>query len=58
MDRVVIVSNRVMLPKLEKKESTGGLAVALLEALKQNGGVWCGWSGQSVAETPSDMNIM
>ena len=57
MDRVVIVSNRVMLPKLEKKESTGGLAVALLEALKQNGGVWCGWSGRSVAETPSDMNV-
>ena len=33
MDRVVIISNRVMLPNLEKKESTGGLAVALLEGV-------------------------
>ena len=58
MDRVVIVSNRVMLPNLKKKESTGGLAVALKDALKQNGGIWCGWSGQSVTETPSKMNIL
>lgn len=58
MNRIVIVSNRVMLPTLEKKESTGGLAVALQDTLKQNGGVWCGWSGKSVTETPDEMNVM
>ena len=58
MNRLVIVSNRVMLPQLKKKESSGGLAVALLEALKQNGGIWCGWSGQAVEEAPSDINIL
>ena len=57
MNRVVIISNRVMLPTLEKKEATGGLAVALLDALKQNGGVWCGWSGSTVIENSPIMNV-
>ena len=57
MNRVVIISNRVMLPTLEKKEASGGLAVALLDALKQNGGVWCGWSGSTVTENSPIMNV-
>ena len=57
MNRLVVVSNRVMLPSLKKKESTGGLAVAILDALNQNGGVWCGWSGDSSIDDVSKMNI-
>jgi len=47
--RLVIVSNRV--PAYgDKKEHSGGLAVALDEALKQET-LWFGWSGQTAAET-------
>jgi trehalose 6-phosphate synthase len=47
--RLVIVSNRV--PAYgDRKEQSGGLAVALDEALKQET-LWFGWSGQTAAET-------
>lgn len=49
MARLVIVSNRVTLPK--KGAKAGGLAIALGEALERNGGVWFGWSGE-VADGP------
>ena len=49
MARLVIVSNRVSLPKTGAKP--GGLAVALGEALEHSGGVWFGWSGD-VADGP------
>ena len=57
MSRLVVVSNRVMLPTLARKESTGGLAVAVLDALEQHGGIWCGWSGNLVAGEPPDIDI-
>lgn len=47
MSRLVIVSNRVMLPT-EKLSRAGGLAVAMREALSRLGGVWFGWSGETV----------
>ncbi|HLO77010.1 MAG TPA: alpha,alpha-trehalose-phosphate synthase (UDP-forming) [Magnetospirillum sp.] len=47
MSRLVIVSNRVSLPK--KGAQAGGLAVALRDALEHHGGLWFGWSGE-VAE--------
>lgn len=51
MARLVIVSNRV--PAYgDRKEQSGGLAVALDEALKQET-LWFGWSGQTAAETGS-----
>ena len=40
-----MVSNRVALPD-EGSTRAGGLAVALQEALAQNGGLWFGWSGR------------
>ncbi len=58
MSRLVVVSNRVMLPSLKKKEATGGLAVAILDALQQNGGVWCGWSGHFGPRQASAMDIL
>lgn len=50
MPRLVVVSNRVGIPS-RGKSAAGGLAVALSTALRQNGGVWFGWSGE-VATTP------
>jgi hypothetical protein len=41
--RLICVSNRVMRP--EQTESSGGLAVALRELLRERGGIWFGWSG-------------
>lgn len=46
MSRLVVVSNRVASPA-EGKSSAGGLAVGLFGALKDNGGVWFGWSGET-----------
>ena len=45
MSRVVVISNRVMLPTETKPEAAGGLAVALLDTLQETNGLWFGWSG-------------
>ena len=45
MRRLFVISNRVA-PVKEGGGATGGLAVAVLEALKERGGVWFGWSGE------------
>ena len=44
LSRLVVVSNRVAIT--EKAVLAGGLAVALLDALKESGGLWFGWSGK------------
>lgn len=49
MSRVIVLSNRVKMPEHKaegKNRSAGGLAVALYDALHQNGGVWLGWNGE------------
>ncbi len=43
MSRLVAVSNRLSIPG--HNGSPGGLAVGLLSALRQAGGIWFGWSG-------------
>ncbi len=53
MSRLVVVSNRVA-PVDESKPAAGGLAVAVLAALKRSGGIWFGWSGE-VSETPREV---
>ena len=45
MSRLVVVSNRVAVPG---ENQAGGLAVALRDALQENGGLWFGWSGKTV----------
>ena len=52
MGRLIVVSNRVASPK-EGKATAGGLAVAMQAALRANGGMWFGWSGQ-VTDTPQE----
>ncbi len=46
MNRLILLSNRVMLPSLSNKEYAGGLGVASEESLKKSGGIWFGWSGE------------
>ena len=45
MSRLVVVSNRVA-PITEGEPTAGGLAAGVLDALKQKGGIWFGWSGE------------
>ena len=45
MSRVVIVSNRVAVPK--GTAAAGGLAVAILGAIREGGGLWFGWGGET-----------
>ena len=45
MARLVVVSNRVAVPTRDGKSQAGGLAVALRSVLKNNSGLWFGWSG-------------
>ena len=46
MTRLVVVSNRVA--DLENASQSGGLAVALADALRERGGIWFGWDGEVV----------
>jgi trehalose 6-phosphate synthase len=46
--RLIVVSNRVPVPSNAGSPNAGGLAVALDAALKQRGGLWFGWSGNTV----------
>ncbi len=53
MTRLVAVSNRVAQPTTGAK-SAGGLAVGVLSALQEYGGVWFGWSGKTINGEPGD----
>jgi trehalose 6-phosphate synthase len=56
MSRLVVVSNRVAY--LEKKNQSGGLAVALGDALRETGGMWFGWDGTVIDEdAPRETNV-
>ena len=45
--RLIVVSNRVPAPSSRGAGGAGGLAVALEAALKAQGGIWFGWSGEA-----------
>lgn len=47
LSRLVVVSNRVA-PIQEGEPTAGGLAAGVLDALKREGGIWFGWSGEIV----------
>ena len=52
MNRLIVISNRVTVAD-QRAESTGGLAVGIFAALRETGGIWCGWSGE-LSETPDE----
>jgi trehalose 6-phosphate synthase len=49
MTRLVVVSNRVPRSGADGAEA-GGLAVALKVVLRQRGGLWLGWSGETAED--------
>ncbi len=53
MGRLVVVSNRVP-PPADKGATAGGLAVALKAALRETGGLWLGWSGDTAEEASGE----
>lgn len=53
MNRLIIISNRVA-PVTEGKSQAGGLAVAIWEALRRQGGIWFGWNGKVLEEDEED----
>jgi trehalose 6-phosphate synthase len=56
MNRLFAISNRV--GPLSDEGKAGGLAVGLADALRQRGGVWFGWSGETSEEgTHGPLNL-
>ncbi|TDJ47798.1 MAG: trehalose-6-phosphate synthase [Gammaproteobacteria bacterium] len=56
MTRLVAVSNRVAQPNTDSK-SAGGLAVGVLAALEEYGGIWFGWNGKTTQGEPGDPKL-
>ncbi|MDM9558422.1 MULTISPECIES: alpha,alpha-trehalose-phosphate synthase (UDP-forming) [Bordetella] len=55
MGRLIVVSNRVALPSGTK--SPGGLAVGVYDALRDSGGIWLGWNGETAADADADQAL-
>lgn len=55
MSRLIVVSNRVA-PASEGKNTAGGLVVGVLDALRETGGMWLGWSGE-IAVQPTQQPV-
>jgi len=55
LKRLVVVSNRIALPNETKP---GGLALAMQAALRECGGLWLGWSGQTAERSASELKRM
>ncbi len=51
MARLVVVSNRVVVPNRNVSDSAGGLAVVIRPVLKRHPGIWFGWSGRVAAKS-------
>jgi len=56
VSRLVVVSNRVA-PIDEGKVAAGGLAVAVLAALRESGGIWFGWNGEVTTTLPPKPDV-
>jgi trehalose 6-phosphate synthase len=56
LNRLVVISNRVSLPKRDQS-AQGGLAVAMESALKEYNGVWFGWNGRTTETVPRQPTI-
>jgi trehalose 6-phosphate synthase len=54
--RLIAVSNRVAVPSASS-EPAGGLAVGILAALEEYGGVWFGWNGKTTHGEPGDPKL-
>ena len=57
MSRLVVVSNRVAPIKRSRSGGEGGLAVAVMAAMRERGGFWFGWSGRVYEGEPSEPDL-
>jgi trehalose 6-phosphate synthase len=57
MGRLIVVSNRVNPPADAGVGTAGGLAMALAAALREDKGIWFGWSGQTVEKSAGQLSI-
>jgi trehalose 6-phosphate synthase len=57
VSRLIIISNRVSATTGSQTGAQGGLAVALSAALRENGGIWFGWSGQVTEQFTGHINL-
>jgi trehalose 6-phosphate synthase len=55
LSRLIAISNRVAAPSSSK--TAGGLAVGILAALRQSGGIWFGWGGKTCHGEPSEPRL-
>ena len=56
LSRLVIVSNRVALPE-KSRQTSGGLVTGVLDALREAGGIWFGWSGEIAGTQPVQQRV-
>ncbi len=56
MSRLVVISNRVAIPKAGRP-IPGGLAVGVLAALQESGGIWFGWDGKVTRHSPGEPTL-
>jgi trehalose 6-phosphate synthase len=56
LERIVIVSNRVPLPR-QRDAQAGGLAVALRDVFGKAEGLWFGWSGETADTTSGELRF-
>ncbi|MEL6964033.1 MAG: trehalose-6-phosphate synthase, partial [Pseudomonadota bacterium] len=57
MSRLVVISNRVTPLSGAKATAAGGLAVGLLATLRETGGIWFGWSGETPEQATTLPNV-
>ncbi|MCE3289392.1 MAG: trehalose-6-phosphate synthase [Caulobacter sp.] len=57
MSRLIVVSNRVGLSRDVGGGAVGGLAAAVTAALRQNQGVWFGWSGETTPAHTGQLSL-
>ncbi len=57
MERLIVVSNRVNPARDPAAGSAGGLAMALAAALREDQGLWFGWSGETRANFTGNLSI-
>ncbi|HVC30482.1 MAG TPA: trehalose-6-phosphate synthase [Steroidobacteraceae bacterium] len=55
MSRLINVSNRV---PLAKTVAPGGLAVGVLAAMRDRGGIWFGWNGETCGYEPGEPEVI
>ena len=58
MPKLLVVSNRVAIPRPGSGPAAGGVAVALKRALQREGGVWFGWSGETTDHPDPEPKVL